>query len=80
MLGSTWSFMVFELVLFPLFYRWNDMRKALLCVAAFFVGVAVLVTVTLYLVPEDAFNATPLRRRWRTRRSASPRGWGSLSS
>lgn len=56
-LGSTWSFMVFELVLFPLFYRWNDMRKALLCVAAFFVGVALLVTVTLYLVPEDAFDA-----------------------
>ncbi|WP_291532158.1 ABC-2 transporter permease [Bifidobacterium sp. UBA4282] len=55
-LGSTWSFVVFELVLFPLFYRWNDMRKALLCVVALLVGLAGLVTMALYAVPEEALD------------------------
>lgn len=56
-LGSGWSFIVFELVLFPLFYYCADIRKAMMCLGVCFIGIVALAIAVMSLVPMEQLEA-----------------------
>lgn len=56
-LPGVWCYMLLQLVMFPLFYRWADARKALLALLGFFVVLAAVVALVLWLVPDAAIES-----------------------
>lgn len=56
-LPGVWCYVLLQLVLFPLFYKWSDVRRALLALCGLFLGFAALVALAVTFVPEPALDA-----------------------